>query len=312
VPIILKFILFQLLIIIPFITGMAMKKMFADPAAASKRIIMINLMVLEPPVILWTIWGLKISRDLAFLPAAGLMIVLAGLLAGIIISPLLGLEGAGRKTFIISSSLANHGFTMGGFICYIFLKETGLGLSSIFIIYFVPYTFMVIFSYARAGSGMTFRSGIRDFLTGYQNMPLYAALAAIALLCSGVRRPALNPPLEPLIMASVALYYFTLGLTADIKNVSAFRREHIALAAVRFLLIPAVMFLLLLAVPLGSDVKTVIRIQSFMPAAIYSVVTSVLFDLDSRRASSLFLVNSLLFIIIVVPLMAVLRQAGVW
>jgi predicted permease len=311
VPIILKFILFQLLIVIPFIAGMAMKKMFAEPAEASKRIIMINLMVLEPPVILWTIWGLKMSRDLLFLPAAGLMIVLAGLLAGIIISRLLGLEGAGRKTFIISSSLANHGFTMGGFICYIFLKETGLGLSSIFIIYFVPYTFMVIFSYARAGSGRTLR-GIRNFLTGYQNMPLYAALAAIALLCSGVRRPALNPPLEPFIMVSVALYYFTLGLTANITDISAFRREHIALAAVRFLLIPAVTFLLLLAVPLGGDVKTVIRIQSFMPAAIYSVVTSVLFDLDSRRASSLFLVNTLLFIIIVVPLMVILRQAGVW
>ncbi len=311
-PLILKFILFQLLIILPFLAGIAMKKIFPDTTAASKKVLLINLMALEPPVILWTIWGLKITLDLAFLPAAGLLIVLSGLLAGIIIAPLLGLEGAGRKTFIISSSLSNHGFTMGGFICYIFLKETGLGLSSIFITYFVPYTFLVIFSYARAGSGGTFRAGIRNFVTGYQNMPLCAALIAIVLLISGVPRPALDPPVEPLIMASVALYYWTLGLTIDVKGISSYRREHLALGAVRFLVIPALICLLVIIVPLDSNVKSVIRIQSFMPAAVYSVVTSLLFDLDSRLASSLFVVNTMIFIIIVVPLMVVARQAGVW
>ena len=311
-PVMLKFILFQLLILIPFSAGIIMKKYFADPAAASKKVIMVNLMVLEPPVILWTIWGLTISRELAFLPAAGLLMVLAGLLAGKILASLLGLEGTGRKTFIISSSLANHGFTMGGFICYIFLKETGLGLSSIFISYFVPYTFLVIFSYARAGAGTRYRAGLRDFLLGYRNMPLYAALAALALLLSGLRRPALDPPLEPLIMASVALYYWTLGLTVNVKEISPLRREHAALAAVRFLVVPALACLLLLVLPMGGDIKAVIRIQAFMPAAIYSVVTSVLFDLDSRLASSLFVVNTLLFILIVAPAMVLLRQAGVW
>jgi len=310
VPIILKFILFQILILLPFSAGIVMKKYFADPAAMSKKIIMVNLMVLEPPVILWTIWGLTVSPGLAFLPAAGLFMVLAGLLAGNVLAPLLGLVGAGRKTFIISSSLANHGFTMGGLICYIFLKETGLGLSSIFISYFVPYTFLVIFSYARAGR--QYRAGLRYFLVSYQNMPLYAALAALALLLSGLRRPALDPPLEPLIMASVALYYWTLGLTVNMKEIFPLRREHAALAAVRFLIIPALACLLLLGIPMGEDIKTVIRIQSFMPAAIYSVMTSVLFDLDSRLASSLFVVNTLLFIIVVVPAMVWLRQAGVW
>ncbi len=311
-PIILKFILFQLLIIIPFIAGIITKKYFADPAAMSKRIIMINLMVLEPPVILWTIWGLEISCNLALLPAAGLLIVLAGLLAGMILASPLGLEGVGRKTFIISASLANHGFTMGGFICYIFLKETGLGLSSIFISYFVPYTFLIIFSYARAGSGKKYGTGIRDFLISYQNMPLYASLAAIGLIAAGIPRPVLNPPVEPLIMASVALYYWTLGLTVNVKGIASFRREHLALGAVRFLVIPALAHLLLLIVPLDGEARTVIRIQSFMPAAIYSVVTSVLFDLDSRLASSLFLVNTLVFIVIVVPLMVILREAGMW
>ena len=303
-PIILKFILFQLLIIAPFIGGTLGRRHFTDPAALAKKIIRVNLVALEPPVILWTIWGLRISPDLAFLPAAGLLIVLTGFGAGSLMAPLLRLRGATGKTFIISSSLANHGFTMGGFICYVLLGETGLGLSSIFLVYFVPYTFLVIFSYARAGAGRPFHAHIRDFLTGSRNMPLYASLAALALLASGIPRPALHPPVEPLIVVSVALYYWTLGLTTSVKDITPLRREHLALGSIKFILIPALTWLLLMALPLGGDMKSVIRIQSFMPAAIYSVVTSVLFDLDSPLASSLFVVNTMLFIIIVVPAMA--------
>ncbi len=311
-PIILKFILFQLLIIVPFIGGTLVRRYFTDPAAAAKKIIRLNLAVLEPPVILWTIWGLRISSDLAFLPAAGLLIVLAGFGAGSLMAPLLRLQGASRKTFLISSSLANHGFTMGGFICYVLLGETGLGLSSIFLVYFIPYTFLIIFSYARDGAGRAIRAGIAGFLTGSRNMPLFASLAALALLASGIPRPALRPPVEPLIMASVALYYWTLGLTTSVKEIAPFRREHLALGAMKFILIPALTWLLLLVLPLDGDMKSVIRIQSFMPAAIYSVITSVLFDLDSPLASSLFVVNTMFFIIIVVPAMALTRQAGLW
>lgn len=152
-PLALKFIIFQCLIIAPFIAGYRMKPFMADPSAVSKSVIRANLMLLEPPVIFWSIWGLQVRYDMAVLPAAGLCIVIAGFVLGKLSLPFLRLEGAARKTYLISASLANHGFTMGGIICYLFLKETGLALSSIFIIYFMPYTFLVIFSYAQAGSG---------------------------------------------------------------------------------------------------------------------------------------------------------------
>lgn len=311
-PIFATFILFQLLIIIPFTAGIVMKKFFSDPSMVSKRTIALNLTVLEPPVILWTIWGLTISRNLVFLPAAGLAIVVSGLAAGIAAASLLRLEGASKKTFLISASLANHGFTMGGFICYIFMKETGLGLSSIFITYFIPYTFLIIFSYARSDPRTISLQGMRKLLSGYQNVPLYAALIAVVLLLAGVPRPALHPPVQPLIMASVALYYWTLGLTARLSDIRILQREQVALGVIKFLFIPALTFLLVLLAPLDNDIRSVIRIQSFMPAAVYSVVTAVLFDLDARLASSLFIVNTVLFIIVVLPVMAVLHQAGAW
>ena len=77
-------------------------------------------------------------------------------------------------------------------------------------------------------------------------------------------------------------------------------------------MIPAAAFLLLYRAPISHDIKSVIQIQSFMPAAIYSVVTAVLFDLDARLASSLFVVNTLIFILLVLPVMFALRVAGVF
>jgi predicted permease len=310
VPHIFKFILFQCLIIVPFLVGFRVKSLISDPSAVSKKVIRANLTLLEPPVIFWTIWGLRIGADMIVLPVAGLCIVMVGFALGRASLPLLRLEGAGRKTYLISASLANHGFTMGGFICYLFLNEAGLALSSIFLIYFVPYTFMVIFSYAQAGrGGLTLRTA-RDFALSYRNMPLLAALAALSLLAAGVPRPAFNPPVDLVMMLSVVLYYWTLGLGFNLRDVKAPGREQAVLAGIKFLAIPAAAFLLLYRAPLGHDVKSVIQIQSFMPAAIYSVVTAVLFDLDARLASSLFVINTLLFILLVLPAMFVLHAAG--
>jgi predicted permease len=289
-----------------------MKPLMADPSAVSKSVIRVNLMLLEPPVIFWSIWGLQVRYDMAVLPAAGLCIVIAGFVLGKLSLPFLRLEGAARKTYLISASLANHGFTMGGFICYLFLKETGLALSSIFIIYFMPYTFLVIFSYAQAGSGkLTLRSA-RDFILSYRNMPLFAALAALSLLAAGVPRPRLDLPVDLVMMLSVMLYYWTLGLGFDLRDGFALTRGQFALAAIKFLLVPAAAFLLLYRAPIGQEIKSVIQIQAFMPAAIYSVVTAVLFDLDARLASSLFVVNTLIFILIVLPVMFALHGAGVF
>jgi predicted permease len=306
----LKFIIFQSLIIVPFIVGSLMRKIVTDPSAISKRVIGINLTLLEPPVILWSIWGLEIHREFAFLPLAGLAIVITGFLLGTATLPLLGLRGASVKTYLISSSLANHGFTMGGFICYLFLKETGLGLSSIFLIYFMPYTFMIIFTYARMGPGGPTLRSLGEFLRGFQNMPLYAALAALLLQFMEIPRPGIRPPVDLLIMASIILYYWTLGLTFNLKDVLSLRREHLTLAAIKFLAVPGLAFLALRLAGLDRDVATVIQIESFMPAAIYSVVTAILFDLDTRLASSLFVINTLLFIVIVFPVMFLLRGVG--
>jgi len=298
-----KFIIFQIVIILPFTAGYLSRRYIHNTQDIAKKIIRINLASIEPFVVLWSIWGLTLSIDQIFLPLSGLALVIAGFLIGMITVIFTGREGVGRKTYIISSSLANHGFTMGGFICYLIAGEKGIGLASIFTLYFMPYTFIFIFSYARTGSIRNIFSagGFAENFLNLQNMPLHAVILAMVLHLIGISRPDINISLDVFLYISIGLYYFTLGLNFSFGDFRSTGREQLLLAAVKFLVLPLITFFVLRFFNLEPGVKTVIMLESFMPAAVYSVVASILFDLDSRLASSVFVINTIVFLVLVLP-----------
>jgi len=305
----LKFIIFQIIIIIPFIAGYILRKYLKSYRNTAKTLIKINLYSIEPFIVFWSIWGLTLAFDHVFLPVFGIALVIMGFLIGIISMRFSNQNSAGRKTYLISSSLANHGFTMGGFICYLLIGERGLGLSSIFILYFLPYTFLFIFTYARTTTVkklLSFRGFADNFLT-FQNMPLYANFSALILHMAGIGRPDIYMPIDFLLIVSVGLYYFTLGINFNFDNLLTVYKEHLMLALTKFLILPFIVLVILQFFDLNQDVKTIILVESFMPAAVYSVITSILFDLDSKLASSLFVVNTILFLILILPGMFILR-----
>lgn len=301
--IITKFIIFQLCIWVPIIVGAYLsEKKYIDVQALSQRMITINLISLESLIVLWTIWGIKLTSDCIVLPIAGVVDVGIGLVAGIIACAFAQFKGIQRHTFIISSSLANHGFTMGGFLCYLFLGEKGLALSFIFIIYFMPYVMIVIFSYARyVGSSVPF--SLRRYILTPQSMPLYAVFAALLLHHCDIKRPHINIPLDVMLAISLTIYYFSMGIYFKFKNIKGFWKAHIMLAGIKFIIVPMFMFLLLLLLQLSHDIKTVVQIQAFMPAAIYSVITSILFNLDKEMATSMFVVNTIVFSGVIMPVL---------
>ncbi|MGB4270049.1 MAG: hypothetical protein WBK20_12835 [Spirochaetota bacterium] len=298
-----KFIIFQLCIWIPIIAGSYFSgKKYIDIQTLSKRLITINLISLESFIVLWTIWGLDLTFDLIVLPLAGVVLVGIGLVAGIVASSLIQFKGIQKHTFIISSSLANHGFTMGGFLCYLFLGEKGLALSFIFIIYFMPYVILVIFSYARHVGARTPFS-LMSYIFTPQNMPLYAVFAALLLHYFDIKRPRINIPLDVMLAFSLTIYYFSMGIYFKFKAIKGFWKAHIMLASIKFIIVPLFMYFLLLLPQLSHDINIVVQLQSFMPAAIYSVITAILFNLDKEMATSMFVVNTIVFSVCIMPLL---------
>jgi predicted permease len=309
-PVWMKFLIFQGALFGPFFAGYAGKKRFSGLHGSTRSIIRFNLIFIEPLIVFWSVWGLTLERQLAVLPAAGLVLVLLGLAAGTGAAAALGLAGSGRPTFIISASLANHGFTLGGFICYLLLGETGLGYSFIFISYFMPFVFLFVFPYARAASGvpLTWKSVFSDYVLSLQNMPLLALIAALGMNALGIGRAAVYFPVDLLLLISIALYYFSLGISFNPSDIRALKRETVVLACIKFLVVPGLLYAALSFFPLTEMLRSVIIIQSFMPAAIYSVVSAVLFNLDTKMASGLFISNTLVFLLLVLPLVLLWRM----
>ena len=169
----------------------------------------------------------------------------------------------------------------------------------------MPYVILVIFSYARyAGTKQPF--SLRNYIIVPQNMPLFAILIAIILHMLNIKRPAINIPIDILLCISIVIYYFSMGIYFTFANIKNYCLLHLLIAIIKFCIIPLCMYLLLCHFPLPDDIQSVIRLQSFMPAAIYSVITAILFHLDKEMATSIFVVNTVAFSIIVLPALIVI------
>ncbi len=305
-----RYLIFQAVVILPFLVGYQIAKNSHYQGTYTKKILRFNVIVFEPLIILWSTWGQRLSAELIFLPLSGFFLVGLGWGIGSLLSRFLGLSGKSKATYLISSSLANHGFTMGSFVCYLVLQERGLALSAIFLVYFTFYTYLFIFTYASRVSYQA-KSTWQTFLSSlfnWQSMPLGAISLSLLLHGLDIDRPTIYFPFDILLFVSIGLQYFSLGTTFKLQNVMTSLKANFFLALTKFIMVPLITGLLLSLVPLDHDLKLVILIESCMPAAVFSVVTSILFDLDSPLASGLFVVNVVLFIMTVLPMILLFSQ----
>ncbi|MBN1500366.1 MAG: AEC family transporter [Spirochaetes bacterium] len=306
-----KFILFQSVISGGFLFGYFLKKAAAGHAEKIvKKILRFNIIIFEPLIVLNSAWGITITPDLMILPAAGLLIVLIGFFSGTVVSPFIFKDKIKKATFIITASLSNHGFTMGAFICYILIGFQGLALSFVFTIYFTFYVFIFIFNYASAvrfNHTVSLKFIIRKFFQ-LQNLPLYSISAALLLSLSGIKRPVPVLNLDVFIYAVVFLYFLSLGMQFDLKQIKDAVRPSVFLAVLKFCIIPFIIIIILFFVPVSHDMRAVIIIQSFMPTGVFSVVTASLYDLDTRLASALFVFNTVIYAAAVLPLTLLFRN----
>ncbi len=303
-PVTVRFALFQCIIVGGFAAGYIFRSAVAPRV---RKLVLFNLVCLEPLIILNSTWGMKIAPSLAVLPLTGLAIVLSGFLLGRITAPLLYEDRVRQASFTISSSLSNQGFTMGAFICYMLIGPRGLALSIIFILYFTFYAFGFLFSYAsivRYDHPVTWRFLV-SHIVRLQNMPLFATAAGLILTAAGVRRPVGHLPVDSIIYTAVCIYFITLGAQFQVRHIETYIRPSLLLALIRFVLIPGGVFcfFFLFRFDLERDIQQVIIIQSMMPAAVFSVVACSLYDLDTKMSSALFLINTVFFLVFVLPLL---------
>jgi predicted permease len=263
---------------------------------------------------LLSIWILPMSASSFWLPGLAAVHVILMTGVGLLLGKLLFRDRVEGGLFGISAGMGNNGFTMGAFVTYMLYGDAGLNLSSILCVMWTPLVVIFLFPIARAYSPqrpadslgrLIFRS-----VFDWRSIGLPLSLAGIALSMGGVAYPAvLNQwkVLDILMWGSTALAYFGIGMRLHVSDVWQYRKSLAALGVARFVLAAGagagLLFLMNLTPwPLTGTARNVFLIQSFTSTAVTMVAMANMFHLRPAQASVLFVLNTFLYVLCVLPL----------
>jgi predicted permease len=263
---------------------------------------------------LLSIWILPMSLSSFWLPglAAVHVIVMTGV--GLAMGRLLFADRAEGGLFGIAAGMGNNGFTMGAFVTFMLYQTVGLNLSSILCVMWTPLVVVFLFPIARAYSPqrpadslarLIFRS-----IFDWRSIGLPLSIAGIALSLGRVPYPAVLGDwkvMDILMWGSTALAYFGIGMRLHVSHVRQYLRSIVALAVARFALALgvglAIVFLMgLTPWPLTGTARKVFVIQSFTSTAVTMVAMANMFRLRPAQASVLFVLNTFMYVLVVLPL----------
>lgn len=284
----------------------------------SRRFNFVTAVILFPGVGLIAVWNLPIEISTAWaLLVIPVVVAVAGY-GSIPLSRRLGCVNDQMGVMTVACGQGNLGFTLGGYLCYSLLAPANIALAyavaavSVMQIVGVLSFFPLLAKWDPApGNIPTPARLIARTLLDVRGLLLYGALTGVLLAAFHVPYPTVIDRLgikDALLFAGGFTAYFGIGLRLRWSDVTRYLPHHALVAAIRFLGIPLLTYGLILAIeallgPLDPVARKVMIIESFMPAALITVLWASLFDMDVRLANAVWLVNTVLFLVIPMPLL---------
>lgn len=302
---VIKFLVFFTITIFSLGLGYLFRKKGIISKDTSKVFVLIGVLFFESPIVFLVLWKFSISKEFVFLPVLGLIHALLGGVLGYFVSKKNSLPIPKLGAFTFSSALSNQGYTLGGFICYLLLGEYGFGLSIIYLVYFHLLVYLVGYPIANHWRKTKNLSLLTQILSNFKDirfLPVYTLLLGLFLNITGVPYPEWSGSfVQYMVPPATIIVLFAIGLQIEF-SFSYFREKNIYyLFFIKFIVVPLFAILFLNFLSFNTIAKKVVLIQAIMPSAIYSIVISTLFELDSQFAAMLFVTSNLFFLIVVFP-----------
>ena len=225
-----------------------------------------------------------------------------------------------RSLFALAGGVGNNGFTMGAFVLYLLYGEPGMALANVYILLFMPVVVLVMYPLARRHSGARPQESLARLvlrnLLDWRSIGLPAVVAAMALSALEVPRPAWIASwrvVDILVYVFTPLAFFGIGLRLHLSRVLPLWRMIGGLALVRFPLAALAAVALAAATrwtpwPIEELRWNVYVIEGFVPSSVTMVAVANMFDLHPREASVLFVANTAMYLVLVLPV--ILRIFG--
>jgi predicted permease len=301
-------------LVVGLVSGYLASNRFGLSEHLAKKIMTVVLVFFSWVIALLVIWPMQLTKQLIWLPVVGviLMLTIAALSAALF--SFLKLDRPSRLTLILAAGLNNMGYTGGAFVCYALFGAVGLALANIYLILWLPVVYLVFFPLLKVHELRTKHAGAKFSLSQVLDcrlLVLPASITALILNRTGVRFPAFIAEfhiIDILVYVASSLAFFAIGLRVNLSRLKSYINLYFPLAAVKFILTPAVALLLIWLLALTGQnltglVQKVIIVQSVTPSAVIMVTMSNVFDLDGPLASALWVATTAAFAAIVVPVL---------
>jgi len=264
---------------------------------------------------LLSVWKLPLKGTDFWLTTLAVTHVILATVAAMLLAPLLTRDSKERGAFAVTAGFGNNGFTLGGFVAYLLFPAVGLGLTAVYCLMAVPLTVLWFYPIARHysghGQGKPLTVLMRQSLLDWRSIGLVAAVVGIVFSPAVADVPfpswiATAHVAEILMFVTAGMAYFAIGLRLRLSRAPAMARMIVSLALLRFGL-TTVLGLGLLAIasltpwPMTPLRQNVFMVLTIVPTAVTSVAVTNMFDLRPREASVLFVVNTLMYLLIVLP-----------
>lgn len=290
-------------------------------------------------VILWSVAALLLLWNLPPDPANLWVLAIEPLLVVIpafLIIPLakrIGLKREQVGVLAMAAGLRNSGFALGSYLAYTILpvgallRQQGLideAQAEILSLSALAYGTLIVMTMSMAvviflfpiaqhfgdlGQTSLARIIFKSFVD-WKAMLFYASAAGIILAYQEVPIPQQVFDWKihkALIYLGAMTAYFGIGMRLHINQIKPHMTSHLVVAVVKYIATPILTIALLLiarnvgTAPPPELLNQTFLLMAFMPPAIQSVMISNLFRLDARMAGSIWMVNTLAFLCLVLP-----------
>ena len=213
-----------------------------------------------------------------------------------------------RGTYVFSVGLNNMGHTGGALICFALLGEEAFAQGVLIVMHWQFLIFLVCFPLAKRWSEshrpLSLRGELHASLRDPRLLPLVGLLVGLVVNACGARRPdALLPVNAVLLALTAATASFAVGITIRTEKFKDYGPLYVSQFVGKFVLMPGAVWLVSTAIGLHPLALKAVLIQASCPQAFYSVFLAHLFRLDHHQANSMFIVNSLLYLVLVLPVL---------
>ncbi|MEX0654133.1 MAG: hypothetical protein WD534_00035 [Phycisphaeraceae bacterium] len=329
-----QFVVFCLFSVLCLAGGYALRRKGVVHEDASRPVHFFTVSIIWSAVGLLSLWKLPPAvENLWLLLLEPLLVVVPALLA-VPIGWLIGCTPRQIGVLAVAAGVGNLGFTLGGYLCYTLLSDPALldggrtdatpqqvgdaALAYAIAQVTIMSTVAIVMLYPIArhfgdidSTGESLLTLIRRSLVDWRALPALTAVVGAVFAYTHVPYPAV---FDRIHLIDILFYlgalggYAGIGLRLHLGGPWRGVRQHVALAVLKFAIIPLVTLGLLALATLTPWsppplMRSVMLVEAFVPTAIQTVIIANLFHLDPRWASRLWLVNTLAFLVLPLPVM---------